>query len=150
MAAHAVGHPVRAVDFLDRSETRLREQGRLGLLSQVLNMQVLDRIELGDWDRAAALAEEGRRLARETGQPIWDTGTLLLGTMVVALRGDNERAQALVAEAERAANGRRLTDLLACVQLARGFGWISAGHHDEAYAALCGLFEPGDPSFHLT
>ena len=150
MAAHAVGDPVHAVDFLDRSETRLREQGRLGLLSQVLTMQVVDRIELGDWDRAAALAEEGHRLARETGQPIWDTGTLLLGTMVVALRGDNERAQALASEAERAAKGRRLTDLLACVQLARGFGWISAGHHAQAYAALCGLFDPADPSFHLT
>ena len=30
MAAHAVGDPVRAVDFLGRAETRLREQGRLG------------------------------------------------------------------------------------------------------------------------
>jgi len=149
-AAHAVGEPVLAADFLDRSETRLREQGQLGLLSQVLTMQVLDRIELGDWDRAAALAEEGRRLAHETGQPIWDTGTLVLSAMVLGLRGDNNRAQALAADAEHAANGRRLTDLLACVQLARGFGWISAGHHLEAYEALRRLFDPADPSFHET
>ena len=149
-AAHAVGEPVLAADFLDRSETRLREQGRLGLLSQVLTMQVLDRIELGDWDRAAALAEEGRRLAHETGQPIWDTGTLVLGAMVLGLRGDNDRAQALAADAEHAANGRRLTNLLACVQLARGFGWISVGHHTEAYEALRRLFDPADPSFHET
>jgi len=150
MAAHAVGDPVRAADFLDRAGTRLREQGRLGLLSHVLTMQILGRIELGDWDRAAALAEEGRRLAHETGEPIWEIGTLLLHTMVVALRGDNDRAQSLATDAELAADGRRLTDLLACVQLARGFGWISAGRHAEAYAALRRLFDPADPSFHET
>ncbi len=37
MAAHAVGDTVRSVDFLGRSEELLREQGRLGLLSQVLS-----------------------------------------------------------------------------------------------------------------
>jgi len=150
MAAHAVGEPVRAADILDRAETKLREQGRLGLLAHVLTMQVLDRIELGDWDRAAALADEGRRLAQETAQPIWDTGTLLLHTMVVALRGDNDRAQSLATDAEHAARGRRLTDLLACVQLARGFGWLGTGHHAEAYQALRRLFDPADPCFHET
>ena len=148
MAAHAVGDPVRAADLLDRAEARLRAQGRLGLLSHVLTMQVLDRIELGDWDRAATLAEEGRRLAPETAQPIWDIGTLLLHTMVLALRGDNDRAQALATDAEHAANGRHLTELLACVQLARGFGWISTGRHTEAYLALRRLFDPADPGFH--
>jgi DNA-binding CsgD family transcriptional regulator len=150
MAAHALGDPVRSVDLLDRAETKLREQGRLGLLAQVLTMQILDRLELGDWNRAAALADEGRRLAQDTGQPIWDTGALLLGATVVGLRGDNDRAQSLATRAEHAANGRRLADLLACVQLARGLGWISTGNHTEAYAALCRLFDPAEPCFHLT
>jgi DNA-binding CsgD family transcriptional regulator len=149
MAAHALGDPVRSVEMLHRAETKLREQGRLGLLSQVLTMQILDRIELGDWNRAAALADEGRRLAQDTGQPIWDTGTLLMGAMVVGLHGDNDRAQSLATQAEHAANGR-LTDLLACVQLARGFGWISIGNHTEAYDALRRLFDPAEPCFHLT
>ena len=56
--------------LLDRSETRLREEGRLGLLPHVLGMQVQVRLALGDWERAAAAAEEGRRLGGETGQPI--------------------------------------------------------------------------------
>jgi DNA-binding CsgD family transcriptional regulator len=150
MAAHAVGEPVRAADLLDRAETRLREQGRLGLLTQVLNMQILDRLELGDWDRAAAHVEEARQLAKETGQPLWDTGTQLLGAMIIALRGGNERAQTLATEAEYAASGRRLTNLLACVQLVRGFGWVSAGNHTEAYLALRRLFDPADPCFHET
>jgi hypothetical protein len=71
MAAHAIGDTVRSVDFLAQAEALLREQGRLGLLSHVLSMQVIDRLELGDWDRASAAAAEGERLARETGQTIW-------------------------------------------------------------------------------
>jgi len=36
------------------------------LLSQVLSMQVIDRLELGDWERAAAAAAEGEQLALDT------------------------------------------------------------------------------------
>ncbi|MCT9930759.1 AAA family ATPase [Planotetraspora sp. A-T 1434] len=147
-AAHAIGEPVLSVDFLDRSENKLREQGRLGLLSHVLTMQILDRVELGEWGRALAAVEEGRRLAQDTGQPIWDTGSLVLNAVLLGLRGDNERAQAMAREAEQAANGRRLTNLLACVQLARGYGWIGVGRHAEAYDALRPLFDPGSPCFH--
>jgi DNA-binding CsgD family transcriptional regulator len=150
MAAHGAGDPVHAVDFLGRAETKLRQQGRLGLLSQVLIMQVLDNLEIGDWDRAAASVEEGSHLARETGQPIWDTGSLSLHAIVIALRGDHAKALATAAEVEHAAGGRRLNDLLACVQLIRGFGLISAGQHAEAYEALRRLYDPADPAFHLT
>jgi len=148
MAAHAVSEPVHAVDFLARAGTKLREEGRLGLLSQVLTMQVLDRLELGDWDQALAAVEEGRRLARETGQPIWDTGSMSLHAIVLALRGDDQ-AQAMATEAEHAASGRRLTDLLACVQLARGFALLAAGQYADAYEALRRLFDREDPAFHL-
>jgi hypothetical protein len=126
MAAHAVGEPVRAADFLARAELKLRHDGRLGLLSQVLTLQVLDNMELGDWGRARAAMEEGRHLALETGQSIWDTGTLTLTAIMAALHGDNERAQLVAAEAEHAANGRRLNDLLCCAQLARGIGLMTA------------------------
>src|SRR6185437_1181387 len=149
MAAHCVGDPVRAADFLSRAETKLRQQGRLGLLSQVLNMEVLDNLELGDWDRAVSCAEEAKRLARETGQPLFNTGSLSLHAMIVALRGDNEQAQSMANEVESAAGSRRLNNLLCCVQLIRGFGLISQGQHTEAYEALCRAFDPADPSFHL-
>jgi DNA-binding CsgD family transcriptional regulator len=148
MAAHAVGDPVRAVDFLGRAEIRLRQQGRLGLLSQVLIMQVLDHLELGD--RARALVEEGRRLARETGQPIWDAGSLSLHCVVLALRGKTDEALTMAAEAERAAGGRRLGDLLACVQLARGYALLNLGEYHQAYEELRRLFDPRDAAFHQT
>ena len=149
-AAHAIGDPVHAADFLGRAETKLRQQGRLGLLSQVLTMQVLDNLEIGDWDLAATSVEEGHRLAHETGQPIWDIGSLSITAMIVAVRGDNERAQAMAAEVEQAAGGRRLNDLLCCVQLIRGFALISTGRYADAYAALSRLFDPADPAFHLS
>ena len=150
MAAHAIGDPVRGTDFLGRAESRLRKRGQLGLLSHVITMQVLDRIELGDWDRAAIAVEEARHLGVDTAQPRWDNASLALGAIVAGLRGDNDTAQSDAARAEFAAHGRNSATHLACVQLARGFGWMSTGHHSEAYGALRRLFDPAEPSFHLT
>jgi DNA-binding CsgD family transcriptional regulator len=150
MAAHAIGSPVVSLEFLDRAETKLREQGRLGLLSHVLTMGLVSRLELGEWDRAVSAAEEGSHLARETGQLIWDTGTLSLRAITAALRGDNEQAQQLAGQAEETAGGRRLNNLLACVQLARGIGWLSAGQPARAYEELRRLFDPRDSCYHAT
>jgi DNA-binding CsgD family transcriptional regulator len=136
------------VDLLSRAATRLRQQGRLGLLAQVLTMSVLDNLEVGDWDRAAVANEEARRLTIETGQPVWGNSSLALSAMLAALRGDAGRAQELATAAERAAGDRRLGDLLACVQLSRGFALISNRQYEEAYAALRRLFDPADPAFH--
>jgi hypothetical protein len=47
---------------------------------------------LGDWDRAAAAAAERERLARETGQPIWRTGTLVCDALNNAFPGQAEQA----------------------------------------------------------
>jgi hypothetical protein len=148
MAAHAIGDTVRSVDFLTRSETLLREQGRLGLLSQVLSMQVIDRLVLGDWDGASVAAAEGERLARETGQPIWRTGTLVCDAMDNAFRGHTEQAFTYAAEVEMVASRQHLNDLLSCVQLVRGAALSNAGQYDTAYPQLRRLFEPSDPSFH--
>jgi tetratricopeptide (TPR) repeat protein len=148
MAAHAVGDTVRSVDFLSRSEALLREQGRLGLLSQVLSMQVIDRLELGDWDGAAAAAAEGERLAQDTGQPIWRTGTLVCDALHSAFRGHLDQAFTYAAEVEMVASRQHLNDLLSCVQLARGAALSNAGRYEEAYPELRRLFEPSDPSFH--
>jgi DNA-binding CsgD family transcriptional regulator len=148
MAAHAVGHSERAADFLDRAETRLREQGRLGLLPHVLGMQIQVRLTLGDWERSVAAADEGRRLAAETGQPIWTTGVLVGEAMIHGLRGEVDQALELAAAAERAASSRHLNDLLACTRLARGYAWLSSGKYAEAYTELLPLFDPADPSYH--
>ncbi|GAA4261004.1 ATP-binding protein [Dactylosporangium darangshiense] len=148
MAAHAVGDETRAADFLAAAETELREQGRLGLLPQVLSMTVQVCLELGDWPRARAAAAEGRRLAEQTGQPVWSTGTIACDARADALRGDVDAALRLATRAELAASPGRLNDILAVVQLARGAMWFSEDRFDDAFAELRRLFDPLDPAFH--
>jgi hypothetical protein len=114
VAAHAVGDEVRATDLLNRAEPMLRDQGWLGLLPHVLRMQV--RTELGEWDRAAAAADEGQRLAIETGQPHWSTGTLMCDARLNALQERVQQGLKMAAEAELVANRQCLNDLLCCVQ----------------------------------
>jgi hypothetical protein len=146
MAAHAVGDTVASVDFLSRSETILREQGRLGLLSHVLSMLIADRLELGEWDRAGA--DEGERLASQTGQPIWRTGTRFCDALRHAFVGQSEQALAYAAEVELTASRHRLNDMLSCAQRARGAALASAGDHAGSYRELRRIFDRADPSFH--
>jgi hypothetical protein len=149
LAAHAIGDPARSVRFLDRAEARLRQRGQLGRLSQVLIARLNSRLELGDFQRARIDSEEARRLAVDTQQPIWHNGALALDAMAHALRGDNSRAQQLAADAEQLAAGSGLNDLLAIVQLARGYGHLGVGNYAAAYQALRRLFDPADPSYHV-
>jgi DNA-binding CsgD family transcriptional regulator len=150
MAAMAIGSPVVSLDFLDRAEVRLREQGRLGLLSHVLNMGQVNRIELGDWEQAEVAAVEGARLADETGQLIWNTWTLAYRALTAALHGDNETAQRLADEAEGTARERRLNCVLSVVQRARGTGWLTVGQYGRAYESLRRLFDIADACHHST
>jgi DNA-binding CsgD family transcriptional regulator len=148
-AAHAVGNQPRAIDFLDRSEKRLRDQGRLGLLSHVLGVQGVVRLDLGDWAGGDSAIEEGRRLAADTGQPIWSIGPLVNEARSAGLHGDSRRGLELAAESERAPTLRPLSLFLTCAQLARGFSLITAGRPAEAFDALRRVFDPADPAHHV-
>ena len=148
MAAHAVGDQARACELLERAETRLRAQGRLGLLPHVLGMLGAVRLDIGDWVRSTVASEEGRAVAADTGQPVWSTGTLVNEARARGLLGDSARAMELAAEAEHSPTLRALNDFLACAQLARGFAYITSGRHAEAYAALEDVFDPSKPAHH--
>ncbi|WP_371552045.1 AAA family ATPase [Streptomyces sp. NBC_00554] len=147
MAAQALGHLDLATELLDRSEEILRRQGRLGLLSQVLTMQALTHVLRGDLVRAADAAEEGKRLAAETGQSLWETGTLVCDVLLKALVGDTREALRRATEAElREARGRNA--MLSLLQLARGLAALEAGRNRDAYRILRAVFDLADPSFH--
>ncbi|MCX4976809.1 AAA family ATPase [Streptomyces sp. NBC_00620] len=147
MAAQALGHLDLATELLDRSEEILRRQGRLGLLSQVLTMQALTHVLRGDLVRAADAAEEGKRLAAETGQSLWETGTLVCDVLLKALVGDTREALRRATEAElREARGRNA--MLSLLQLARGLVSLEAGRNRDAYRILRAVFDLADPSFH--
>lgn len=148
MAAHAIGDSPRAGALLDAAASQLREQGRLGVLAHVLSMLVIIRLELGDLAGAVAAVEEGLRLAEDTGQPIWSTGTLVCAARAEAMQGHRVQALELAARAELAANRQRLNDLLACVQMARGLAYIDDERYEAAYDCFRAMFEPTSASFH--
>jgi len=148
MAAFAAGDLVRAADFLDRAETVLRDQGRLGLLNHVLCLQAPTWLSTGDWEKQIAASEEGRRLAQETGQPVWTTQSLLVEAVGQAHRGHADEALELAARAEQMASGKHLNALLSSVRRARGCAWISRGRYGDAYAELSRAFDSADPSYH--
>ncbi|HEY2200305.1 MAG TPA: AAA family ATPase, partial [Solirubrobacteraceae bacterium] len=147
-AAQLVGAFDRSSTLLALSAARLREQGRLGLLAQVLVGRGWAAAQLGDWAVAGPTAAEGARLAGETGQPLWQAGAQAVAAMVAALRGEQTAVEDLSAEAERVALPAGATIVLAVVQLAQG--WLALGHgrHAGAYDQLRRLFDPGDPAYH--
>ncbi|WP_344666635.1 AAA family ATPase [Catenulispora yoronensis] len=147
-AAHAVGDLPRAVELFGRCEQLLREQGRLGLLSHVLTMQVIDRLLLGGWEQAARAVEEGRRVAAETGQPIWTSGSAVLDAIGRALRGRAAEALELAAQVEDDVRHSGLSNLLCCAQLARGIARLGAGDAEGAFADLRRMYDPADPAYH--
>jgi tetratricopeptide (TPR) repeat protein len=148
MAAYAIGDLAHAADLLDKAESTLRDQGSLGLLTHVLSLQAGTRLGLGDWTGAAEATDEGLRLAEETGQTIWHTGTMACDALAHGLRGNAGRALELAAQAELRARRLRLNGMLCWAQLARGLAWFAAGRYTEAYAAYRRPFDPADPSFH--
>ncbi len=148
MAAMAVGDFERAVRFLSGSAAGLRAQGRLALLAQVLSLQANAAIQLGNWAVAVTTADEGARLAEETGQPIWLAGTKTSRAQVAALRGQYDAVGALTGEAERTALPRRLSHLMAMIQVARGMSALSARRYAEAYGYLRRMFDPADAAYH--
>ena len=148
MAAHAVGHYELAARFFDIAKAGLRAQGRLAVLCQVLTMGAWDQISLGDWNAAAAGAEEGWRLANETGQPIWSSGAGIARALLAGVRGEPARAQELVAEAEATTISRGLSALQCVGALARGITALGQGRHPEAFEHLQRMFDPHDPAYH--
>ncbi|WP_371552044.1 AAA family ATPase [Streptomyces sp. NBC_00554] len=137
MAAHAIGDPVRAVDLLGRAEPILREQGRLGLLSETLLTEAADLLLLGDWRRAAQLTEEARRILAGTRQPSMVAALTGTDALAAALRGQAVRAEEL---ADTVAAWQR-TDLIPTLRLARGVARLGEGRYTEAYEELRPLLD---------
>ncbi|MET9476995.1 AAA family ATPase [Streptomyces sp. NPDC002922] len=137
MAAHLIGDPARAVDLLGRARPILREQGRLGLLSETLVTEASDLLLLGDWPRAARLAGEARRMLAETRQPAIVAALTSTDAVAAALRGQAERAEEL---ADTVAAWQR-TDLIPTLRLAHGVARLGEGRYAEAYEELRPLLD---------
>jgi len=148
MAAYAVGDDATAVRFLEATLGRLRQEGKLGVLCQVLGVQLMALLDLGDLERVAALTAEATPLAEETGQSIWQIRAQAGEAMRLAMLGAGPAALRAAAEAEFAAGLRKLNDLLSSIQLARGIAWLACGRPRDAFQALRRALDPTDPSHH--
>ncbi|WP_127502789.1 ATP-binding protein [Actinoplanes solisilvae] len=148
MAVCLSGAYDRAVPLLEASARRLRGQGRLRLLAQVLTMQAWAALEIGDFDVAVPAAEESRRLAVETQGPLWQIGAQVAQSAIAAIRGDEAAVRTLTADAARFALPVGAAQLLSLVEYARGQLELGRGRHAEAYEHLRRIREPGNPAQH--
>jgi DNA-binding CsgD family transcriptional regulator/tetratricopeptide (TPR) repeat protein len=148
MAARAIGDHHGAARFLENATAKLRAQGRLGALAQVLVMRGWVAIALGRWASAEMLVDESGRLAAEAGQSWWQTGSLIANAALRGLRGEAQAAERLAAEAEKTAIPQGLNDLICMIAFARGVTWLGAGRPAVALEHLTRAFDRNDPAFH--
>jgi ATP/maltotriose-dependent transcriptional regulator MalT len=91
------------------------------------------------------LAEEGSRLAEESGQAEWLAAGYAGRAMVAALRGDIADAMPAADRAERIAVPNRMTNVAAVTLLARATAVAAEGDYSGAWDYLSRLHREADP-----
>jgi DNA-binding CsgD family transcriptional regulator/tetratricopeptide (TPR) repeat protein len=147
-AAMAVGAFGLASGFFASSVAGLRAQGRLGLLARALALQAWVAVQVTDLDTAIPAADEARRLARETMQPLIMATAEAVQALLAALRGDADEAVALASRAEQTSMPAGGAAVLAATQLARGLAALSGGDPAAALGHLRRIHDPADPAYH--
>lgn len=148
IAAEKAGDFAGGSRFLGRAIEHLREQGRLGLLTQALVHYAWAATYSGDWEAAERAGAEAAILARDTRQPQYGLTGHLVGALAAAHRGSEADLDGLLAGPERALRAMQDGSLLAPAHLTRGAAALSEGRHDDAFHALWPVFDEDDPAFH--
>ena len=146
-AAIALGDFTRSTRYLGEAGAVWRAQGRLGLLARSLAGSWM-RVYLGQLDEARTESEEGRRLARETGDTIVELGLTATAALVAAQRGETSPAAALIAELRAADMFAGMRFVTAMAQQVDGLLALFAGRASRAYTLLAAAFDPTDPHYH--
>jgi DNA-binding CsgD family transcriptional regulator len=148
IAAEKAGDFVSGERFLTRAVERLREQGRVAMLTQALVHLAWTATYLGNWSSAAAAGVDGGRLARDSRQPQYGFTGELIAALAAALRGVEPDLESMLAEPERRLLAMNGGPMLAPVHLARGAAALGDGRHDDAFRELWCVFDERDPAFH--
>ena len=148
IAVEKAGDFATGLRFLARAVDSLREQVRLGPLTQALVHLAWVAVHTGDWDLAAAASAEGARLAHDTRQPQYGLTGTLISALVMALRGTEQDIEAVVAPTERVLLSMKGGPLLATAHLARGAAALGDGRHEDAFRHLWPVFDATQPAFH--
>lgn len=147
-AAYAVGDLSQSIELMDRAAPMLRAQGRLGLLAQLLVVRAWAATNVGQFDEALREAEEGNRLASETGQPIWTAMSQIGRGILVGLRGDEHLAERLITTAGEPLTAQPLSLLHAQTEFAHGIVAISAGRNSDAFDHFARMFDRNGSAYH--
>jgi DNA-binding CsgD family transcriptional regulator len=148
IAAEKAGDLVTGERFLARAVERLREQGRIGMLTQALVHHAWTATYVGNWASAAAAGADGSRLARDSRQPQYGLTGELIAALATALRGAEPDLESMLAKPERTLLAMNGGSLLAPAHLARGAAALGDGRHDDAFRHLWPVFDKNDPAFH--
>ena len=148
IAAEKAGDHVAGGQLLARAIDRLREQGRIGVLTEALVYRAGTAIYTGAWAVAAAAGAEAERLARDSRQPQFGLTGAILAAHAAALRGDERDIDALLARPERTLRVMNGGPMLAPAHLARASAALGDGRHDDAFRHLWPVFDESDPVFH--
>lgn len=121
-------------DLLDRALTQAREHAPTAALPSLLFMLGRDAAATDRWSLARALYEEGARLARETSQLTWLTGSVAGMAWLDALEGREEECRQHAAEGADLAERYDMGFFKAWTLTALGQLDLGYGRHDHALA----------------
>jgi len=148
IAAEKAGDFALGTRLLGQAINRLREQGRLGMLTQALVHYAWAAIYSGDWGAAAAAAAEAARLAADTRQPQFGVTSELLSAIVEGLRGRDAHLDELLAAPEQMLVATNSGPMLAPAHIARAASALGDGRHEDAFRQLWPVFDEAAPAFH--
>jgi DNA-binding CsgD family transcriptional regulator len=148
IAAEKSGDFVTGERFLSRSVERLREEGRVGMLTQALVHLAWTATYTGHWASAVAAGADGARLACDSRQPQYGLIGELVSALATAFRGAETDLESMLARPERTLLGMNGGSMLAPAHLARGAAALGEGRHDDAFRHLWRVFDKSDPAFH--
>ena len=147
IAAFCIGDFARANAYLSSAIEAVRAQGQLSLLAEALALRSWTEINLGIFD-AARSADEAKRLADETRQPVWAAAARIAIAVSDAVSSPSPAGTTLLSEAEKTAlkMPNASSSLLAAAQLVKGIAALGADRPEPAYEELHRVFVPIDPA----
>ena len=151
LAAIRAGMGEASLRHASRAVSRARDTGEVTTLPFCLHVQAMALIGHSRFDLAYATAEEGWRLALETGQP-WAAGwNVIYLALIDALRGLEERVHAHVVELQALVARSGATSTVHYAERVMGLLDLGMGRPADATERLLRAFSIGrrdsDPSF---
>ncbi|WP_328603348.1 LuxR family transcriptional regulator [Amycolatopsis sp. NBC_00345] len=147
--AWAVGEYGLSTRLRGRAVARARAMGAAGTLALTLEYIVPDEISRGDYAAAEALADEGLRLAEETGRRNSASLHLALLSTATGLRGKEAEAGRMAEQALSEAVTRRLVKVADVAQRSLGLLALAGRRPEDALVAFEKLdgsgLVPGSP-----